>query len=107
VKTGGRKRGTQNKTTSLLKDAVLRAAEVQGDKISKDKKYPGLVKYLVFLAAEYPGPFSSLLGRVLPTQIGGVTDEGDAVNIQIVFSDEKPIKTIEQTEPLEIEFSDG
>jgi hypothetical protein len=87
---------------------VLRAAEVQGDKISKDKKYPGLVKYLVFLAAEYPGPFSSLLGRVLPTQIGGVTDEGDGgVNIQVVFTNEKPMKTIEHEEPLEIEFSDG
>ena len=31
-KTGGRKRGITNKTTALLKDAVLQAAEAAGDK---------------------------------------------------------------------------
>ena len=38
-KTGGRKRGVPNKTTALLKDAVLQAAEAAGDK-------EGMVGYL-------------------------------------------------------------
>ena len=31
-KTGGRRKGVVNKTTALLKDAVLQAAEAAGDK---------------------------------------------------------------------------
>ena len=93
AKSGGRKRGTPNKTTALLKDAVLRAAEIQGNKLSKDKRNPGLVKYLVFLSAEHPGPFATLLGRVLPLQIDGSTDEDEGINIQIHFT--KAPKVIE------------
>jgi hypothetical protein len=31
IKTGGRKKGTQNTTTALLKDAILKAATDAGD----------------------------------------------------------------------------
>ncbi len=86
AKTGGRRRGTPNRTTALLKDAVLRAADIQGNKRSEDKRYPGLEKYLVWLSAEYPAAFTSLLSKVLPLQIGGTTD-GDGINIQIHFTD--------------------
>ena len=55
--------------------------------------YPGLVKYLVWLSDEYPVAFTSLLSKVLPMQVGGVTDEGDGINIQVVFTD--PPKVIE------------
>lgn len=67
VKTGGRKRGTPNKTTALLKDAILQAAEAAGDAI--DGK--GLVSYLKAQASANPGPFMALLGKVLPTQLEG------------------------------------
>jgi hypothetical protein len=93
AKTGGRKRGTQNKNTALLKDAVLRAAEIQGSNLSKDKRYSGLDKYLVWLSAEHPVAFTSLLSKVLPLQIGGNTDDGDGINNQINFAD--PPKVIE------------
>ncbi len=93
AKTGGRRRGTPNKTTALLKDAVLHAADIQGSKLSKDKRYPGLVKYLVWLSAEYPVAFTSLLNKVLPMQIGGSSDEGDGIDIQIHFTE--PPKVIE------------
>ena len=66
-KTGGRKKGTPNKTTALLKDAILRAAENAGN----DK---GMVGYLTLQATLNPGPFMALLGKVLPMQITG---EGD------------------------------
>ena len=42
-------------------------------------------KYLIWLAREHPGVFGSLLGRVLPMQVGGTSDEGDGINIQINF----------------------
>ncbi|MGY2995462.1 hypothetical protein [Mesorhizobium sp. URHB0026] len=62
----GRAKGTPNKTTALLKDAILQAAE------AADKG--GLVGYLTVQAKENPGPFMALLGKVLPTQIAGDPD---------------------------------
>lgn len=80
VKTGGRKKGTRNKTTQLLKDAILVAAETAGQK-------DGLIGYLRTQAVLNPGPFMALLGKVLPLQI-----QGDAENpLQVIvqkFTDE-------------------
>ena len=92
----GRKKGTVNKSTQLLKDAVLRAAELAGDSIGAYehklagkkgvyKRVDGLVYYLKRQARDNPGPFMSLLGKVLPMQIGGTTDEGDGINITVKF----------------------
>lgn len=67
MKTGGRQKGTPNKHTALLKDAILKAAEQAGDKLGKE----GLVSYLEHQATENPGPFLGLLGKVLPMQIAG------------------------------------
>lgn len=60
----GRPKGAQNKTTTLLKDAILQAAEQAGGK-------DGLVGYLATQAKANPGPFMTLLGKVLPTQMTG------------------------------------
>ena len=68
VKTGGRQKGTPNKTTALLKDAILTAAELAGG--GKE----GLVNYLKNQATANPGPFMALLGKVLPMQIAGDED---------------------------------
>lgn len=65
-KSGGRQKGTPNKTTALLKDAILQAArEAGGD--GDD----GLKNYLVIQAKENPAPFMALLGKVLPMQVSG------------------------------------
>lgn len=64
----GRPKGLPNKTTALLKDAILQAAQGAGGK-------GGMVAYLTAQAAENPGPFLALLGKVLPLQ---VTGEGGA-----------------------------
>jgi hypothetical protein len=71
----GRAKGTPNRTTALLKDAVLKAA----DKAGGDK---GLVGYLTAQATANPGPFMALLGKVLPLQVeGGLTHEvGNSVS---------------------------
>lgn len=66
----GRPKGVPNKTTALLKDAILRAATNAGNKVGDD----GLVSYLEQQAEENPGPFMALLGKVLPMQIASDPD---------------------------------
>lgn len=66
-KTGGRKKGTPNATTALLKDSILEAAEAAGDG-------EGIVGYLTQQAKENPAPFMTLMGKVLPTQVNGSLD---------------------------------
>lgn len=73
-KTGGRKKGTPNKATALLKDAVLAAASNAG-------REEGLVGYLTAQAVLNPGPFMALLGKVLPMQISG--DEDNPVKLVV------------------------
>ena len=67
----GRQKGTPNKTTALLKDAILRAAEAVGE---DGKGRDGLVGYLKRVATEDVKAFSSLLGKVLPLQVTGADD---------------------------------
>lgn len=73
---GGRPKGVPNKTTALLKDAIIKAAENAGNKIGSD----GLVSYLEHQAIENPGPFMTLLGKVIPMQVTG-EDGGPVVTI--------------------------
>lgn len=59
AKGAGRPKGSPNKTTALLKDAILLAAEQAGGDA-------GLVGYLTQQAKDNPGPFLALLGKLLP-----------------------------------------
>lgn len=68
----GRPKGSVNKTTGMLKDAILQAAQNAGG--GKD----GLVRYLTRQADENPGPFLALLGKVLPSDI---TSGGEALKL--------------------------
>ena len=72
TKRGGRAKGTPNKTTALLKDALLIAAEKAGGKA-------GMVGYLTTQASDNPAAFMSLLGKVLPLQIAGTGEDGKIV----------------------------
>lgn len=74
---GGSRKGVPNKTTALLKDAILRAAEKAGNKVGDE----GLVSYLEDQADKNPGPFMSLLGKVLPMQVTG--EDGGAIGVVI------------------------
>jgi hypothetical protein len=60
--TGGRKKGTPNKAAALLRDAILKAVDEAGG-------LEGLKGYLKEQALANPGPFMSLLGKVLPAQV--------------------------------------
>jgi hypothetical protein len=69
-KTGGRKKGTPNKMTAALKDAILVAVE--------GAMPGGKVGYLKWLAKNNSSAFSSLLGKVLPTTLAG--DPADPIH---------------------------
>ena len=58
----GRPKGSLNKTTTQLKEAILGALEAAGGK-------EGSVGYLRRLAIENSSAFASLLGKVLPTTL--------------------------------------
>lgn len=73
---GGRQKGTPNKTTAALKDAILNAFSTVGGE-----------SYLVTVAREDPKTFCALLARVLPLQVTG--GEGGPLVVEIVrFSDQ-------------------
>lgn len=64
----GRPKGSVNKTTAALKEAILKAAE----KVGQDGKgRGGLQGYLQRVAQEDVKAFSALLGKVLPLQVTG------------------------------------
>lgn len=66
----GRPKGVPNKQTALLKDMILQALDGAGG-----------VSYLMRQADENPGPFMTLVGKVLPMQVTG--EDGGALVIEI------------------------
>lgn len=74
----GRTKGVPNKTTALLKEAILRAAELAGE---DGEGKAGLTGYCTFLAKEEPKAFAQLLGKVLPMQVTG--EDGGALQVVI------------------------
>jgi hypothetical protein len=68
----GRPKGSPNKTTALLKDAILKAAEKAGN--------GDIANYLQMQANTNPGPFMALLGKVLPLQL---EHSGELVTIYV------------------------
>lgn len=70
-KTGGRKKGTPNKTTKSLKEAILAAAEAVGQ---DGNGKGGTQGYLEQLAVTEPKAFAGLLGKVLPMVVAGDAD---------------------------------
>lgn len=91
IKTGGRQKGTPNKTTAALKDAILKAA----DKAGADD---GLVGYLTKQAALNPGPFMALLGKVLPMTVAG--DQGNP--LEMIHRIERAIVNVENSDSQDI-----
>ena len=73
----GRPKGALNKTTALLKDAILKAAEDAGD--------GDMALYLEKQARENPGPFMALLGKVLPMQVDANLSGQIGVVFQTVY----------------------
>jgi len=78
----GRPKGSVNRTTGLIKDAILDAAREVGNEKSNTKT-AGLKQYMKYLAHKEPKAFSSLLGRVIPLQIG--VDDKRPTHLTISF----------------------
>jgi hypothetical protein len=74
----GRVKGTPNKTTAALKEAIILAAESVG---SDGNGKGSLTGYCVFLAKSEPKAFAQLLGKVLPMQLTG--EDGGGVVVEI------------------------
>jgi hypothetical protein len=70
----GRPKGSKNKTTVVLKEAILMAA----DTAHRD----GLVGYLKAQAIESPSAFLALIGKVLPLTVQQTHD--GSVTLQVV-----------------------
>jgi hypothetical protein len=79
VKTGGRRKGTPNKTTAELKTAILKALDNVGG-----------VDYLTTVAKEQPNVFCTLLGKVLPLTVNG--DQDNPVAIRFSWQTAAPSK---------------
>lgn len=74
-KTGGRQKGVTNKVNKELKDMILGALNDVGGQ-----------KYLARQAEENPGPFLTLIGKILPKDVN-VSDVNDTPEPkQIVFT---------------------
>lgn len=72
----GRPKGSLNKTTAIIKDAIIQAAQNAGGE-------DGMVGYLTLQARENPGPFMGLMGKVLPTQLTDGEGGKLAINVTI------------------------
>jgi hypothetical protein len=68
----GRPKGSPNKTTAILRDAILKGAENAGG--------GDLVAYLTKQAEDHPGPYLTLLGKVLPLNVQGDLNADDALS---------------------------
>jgi len=99
----GRPPGSPNKTTQILKDALLGAASELGfleeiTLLDDDGQPTGIIKlkktgvdgmqgYLEWLGVNHPRTFAAMLARVLPTQL----------NIKTASSLKVTYKTVEET----------
>ena len=72
TKSGGRKKGTPNKTTRQLKDMILTALDNSGG-----------VKYLEEQAEKSPAAFMSLIAKVLPMTVAGEGEDG-AIAVKVI-----------------------
>jgi hypothetical protein len=69
-KFGGRKKGTPNKHTALIKDMIIQALDKAGG-----------VDYLVGVAKDNPAAFCTLIGKVLPMN---VTSEDGSMSPRVI-----------------------
>lgn len=83
----GKPRGAKTRTTKVLREAILIAAERAG---RNGRGEDGLVGYLLRVAEEDVKAFAGLLGKVLPLQVTG--DNGEPLLREIRLTVVDPVK---------------
>lgn len=93
----GRKRGSRNKVSATLKQAILLAAEEVGDDIADEieekegrEATGGLQEYLSMVARADIKAFAALLGKVLPMEITGAGGGALEVMFKTVYEENAP-----------------
>lgn len=92
---GGRVRGTPNRTTRILKEAVIMAAEQVGE---NGEGLDGLLGYLRNIARADFKTYTQLLLKVLPLQI-----TGDANKPVVLTLDDKTLAAMAKKSPEKLE----
>ena len=90
---GGRQKGTQNKATTDIKEMVLGALQDVGGRA-----------YLAARAIDSPGPFLTLVGKVLPLQLTGENGAPIAVDFRWADATSPEPPTIDADETTVITF---
>ena len=83
-KGAGRKPGSTNAASNLLKEAVVEAAAAIGDGAGRE----GLLEYLKARAEDSPAAFMQLLGKAMPLQVQG--DSNNPIMIQTISYGDPP-----------------
>jgi hypothetical protein len=81
-KLGGRPKGSQNKVTKALKDAILEATELAGNELDPESE-SGTVAYMVDLAKNHKPIFGSLLKGTLGMTVALTGPDGKDMAITI------------------------
>ena len=84
----GRPKGSLNKTTTTLKDAILIAATRVGE---DGKGRDGLVGYLMMIARREPKSMSMLLARLVPP---AVAPDPDTPSAYVIHLDANALKSL-------------
>ncbi len=79
----GRPKGVPNKATKALKEMILGALDGVGGE-----------EYLMRQALENPGPFMTLVGKVLPTTLAGDPDNPIGIEIKSVEQKQAEAKAL-------------
>jgi len=91
----GRAKGTPNKNTADIKAMVLGALQDVGGR-----------EYLAARALDTPGPFLTLVGKILPLQLTG--ENGAAIAVDFRWADAtpqpQPVTIDASTEPISVSF---
>jgi hypothetical protein len=74
----GRPPGSKNKTTLVLKEAILAAGERAGGE-------DGLTGYLHRLAIQNSSAYAGLLGKILPSVLAADAESSGGVGVQMTF----------------------
>ena len=74
----GKPKGTLNRTTVALKEAILAAGERAGGE-------GGLTAYLTRLAVENSSAYAGLLAKILPSTLAAADESNGGLGVQLVF----------------------